>query len=82
MHSGNQGADMRRARYRVTVAFAVHGAVVGVFATRILWIQERLHFSPTALGAALVAPVVSACSPCRWPAGQPGGSVLAERCGA
>jgi MFS family permease len=61
VHYGNRGGDMRRARYRVTVAFAVHGAVVGVFATRILWIQEGLHLSPTALGAALVAPAVSAC---------------------
>jgi len=52
---------MRRARHRVTVIFAVQGAVVGVFATRILWIQERLHLSPTALGAALVVPAVSAC---------------------
>lgn len=52
---------LRRARYAVTAVFAIHGAVTATFATRIPWLQDRLHLGPTALGAAMVAPAVSAC---------------------
>ncbi|GAA0937155.1 MFS transporter [Nonomuraea longicatena] len=53
--------EVSRARVAVTVIFAVHGAALGAFATRIPWIQDRLQLSPAALGAALVAPAISAC---------------------
>ncbi|WP_157254178.1 MFS transporter [Nonomuraea typhae] len=53
--------EIRRARLAVTVIFAVHGAGLGAFATRIPWIQDRLELGPAALGAALVAPAISAC---------------------
>ncbi|GAA3820960.1 MFS transporter [Sphaerisporangium flaviroseum] len=49
---------VRRARVAVAVTFAVHGAVTGSFATRIPWLQERLHAGPGELGLALLAPAV------------------------
>jgi MFS family permease len=42
----------------VSAVFAIHGAVIGTFATRIPWIAERLHVDPGALGLALIAPAV------------------------
>jgi hypothetical protein len=53
--------EVSRARVAVTVVFAVHGAALGAFATRIPWIQDRLQLSPAVLGAALVAPAIAAC---------------------
>lgn len=53
--------EISRARLAVTMIFAVHGATMGAFAARIPWIQDRLQLSPAALGAALVAPAISAC---------------------
>ena len=44
----------------MTVAFAVHGAVNGSFATRIPWIRERLGLSAGALGLALLVPALGA----------------------
>lgn len=49
-----------RARVAVSAVFAVHGAVGGVFATRIPWIADRLHLTPGSLGLALLAPAVGA----------------------
>ena len=51
-------ARLARARVAVSAVFAIHGAVVGSFATRIPWIAERLHVDPGALGLALIAPAV------------------------
>jgi MFS family permease len=42
----------------VSAVFAIHGAVVGSFATRIPWIAGRLHVDPGALGLALIAPAL------------------------
>jgi MFS family permease len=49
---------LARARLAVSAVFAIHGAVVGNFATRIPWITDRLHIGPGALGLALIAPAV------------------------
>src|SRR3954451_4016845 len=46
--------DVRRARVAVAVVFAVHGAVMGSFATRLPWIAERLRTDPGGLGVALL----------------------------
>lgn len=54
------GATTRRARRAVAVVFAVHGAVMGDFATRIPWIQEHLGLSTGQLGLALVFPALGA----------------------
>ncbi|HMJ33695.1 MAG TPA: MFS transporter [Baekduia sp.] len=43
-----------------SVAFAVHGAVAGSFATRIPWIRDRLGLSAGALGLALLVPALGA----------------------
>ena len=52
--------DVRRARIAVAVVFAVHGAVVGTFATRIPWIAERLQIDAGWLGFALLFGAVGA----------------------
>jgi MFS family permease len=52
--------DARRARIAVAVVFAVHGAVVGTFATRIPWIAERLQIDAGWLGIALLFAAVGA----------------------
>jgi MFS family permease len=49
-----------RRHVAVAVAFAVHGAVNGSFATRIPWIRERLGLSAGALGIALLVPALGA----------------------
>lgn len=49
---------LARARLAVSAVFAIHGAVVGNFATRIPWITDRLHVDPGALGLALIAPAI------------------------
>jgi MFS family permease len=49
-----------RARYCVSVIFAVHGAVTGSFATRIPWIADHLHTGVGGLGIALTAPAIGA----------------------
>ncbi len=53
-------SDVRRARIAVAVVFAVHGAVVGTFATRIPWIAERLQIDAGWLGIALLFAAVGA----------------------
>jgi MFS family permease len=52
--------DVRRARIAVAVVFAVHGAVVGTFATRIPWIVERLQIDAGWLGIALLFVAIGA----------------------
>jgi hypothetical protein len=49
---------LRTQRIGVSTVFAVHGAVMGTFATRIPAISEHLHLSPGRLGLALFAPAV------------------------
>ncbi|MCW3001194.1 MAG: major facilitator superfamily permease [Conexibacter sp.] len=49
-----------RAHRSAAVVFAVHGAVVGSFATRIPWIRDRLDLGPGALGLALLVPALGA----------------------
>ena len=51
---------IRQARVAVSLVFAVHGAVVGTFATRIPWVADHAHASPGALGVALIAPALGA----------------------
>ncbi|WP_204011182.1 MFS transporter [Sphaerimonospora thailandensis] len=48
----------RPARVAVAVTFALHGAVMGSFATRIPWLQDHLNASSGELGLALLAPAV------------------------
>ncbi|MFF2658117.1 MFS transporter [Kitasatospora sp. NPDC058032] len=48
----------RRARIAVALAFAVHGAVGGTFASRIPWLKDHLGLSPGQLGLALVMPAI------------------------
>jgi fucose permease len=55
----NQHA-VRRARVSVSLVFAVHGAVVGSFATRIPWLVDHLDLSSGQLGLALVMPALGA----------------------
>jgi predicted MFS family arabinose efflux permease len=50
----------RRARIAVSVIFAVHGAVVGTFATRIPWIADHVRIDPGGLGLALLCASVGA----------------------
>lgn len=44
----------------IAAVFAVHGAVAGSLATRIPWIQDHVHLSPSALGLALLCPPIGA----------------------
>ncbi len=53
-------SDIRRPRIAISVIFAVHGAVVGNFATRLPWIADRLHTDPGGLGLALLFASVGA----------------------
>jgi MFS family permease len=53
-------SDVRRARIAISLIFAVHGAVVGTFATRLPWIADRLHTDPGGLGLALLFSAVGA----------------------
>jgi MFS family permease len=41
-------------RRAVAVVFAVHGAIIGTFATRIPWIAAHVHLSPGTLGISLL----------------------------
>ncbi|WP_327045948.1 MFS transporter [Microbispora sp. NBC_01189] len=50
--------ELRRARFAVSVVFALHGAVTGGFASRIPWIQDHVGVGPGGLGLALLAPAV------------------------
>ncbi|WP_055478612.1 MFS transporter [Sphaerimonospora mesophila] len=50
--------SLRRARVAVSVTFALHGAVMGSFATRIPWLQDQLNVNTGELGLALLAPAV------------------------
>ena len=52
--------DVRAARRATGVTFAVHGAVVGSFATRLPWIADRLGTDPGGLGLALLFVAVGA----------------------
>lgn len=52
--------EARRARVRVALVFAVHGAVTGSFVTRIPWLQDHLELTAGQLGLALVAPAIGA----------------------
>jgi MFS family permease len=52
--------DVRRARIAIAVVFAVHGAVVGTFATRLPWIAHRLDTDPGGLGVALLVASIGA----------------------
>lgn len=49
---------IRRAHAAIAVAFAVHGAASGSFATRIPWIKDHLALSPALLGLALACPAI------------------------
>ncbi|MET9223040.1 MFS transporter [Streptomyces sp. NPDC003300] len=49
---------IRRAHMAIAIAFAVHGAASGTFATRIPWIKDHLSLSPGALGLALACPAI------------------------
>jgi len=49
-----------RARWATSLAFAVHGAIAGSFATRIPQLQQGLDLSAGQLGAALMAPAIGA----------------------
>ncbi len=51
-----------RSRGAISLAFAVHGAVVGTFATRVPWIAEHVGASAGELGLALIAPALGAVS--------------------
>jgi MFS family permease len=53
---------MRRQRWAIATIFAVHGAVMGTFATRIPAIAEHLHLGPGALGLALAMPAAGSLS--------------------
>ncbi|MEU7696178.1 MULTISPECIES: MFS transporter [Microbispora] len=48
--------ELRRARFAVSVMFALHGAVTGGFASRIPWVQDHVGVGPGGLGLALLAP--------------------------
>ncbi|MBB5935534.1 MFS transporter [Streptomyces zagrosensis] len=52
--------QLRRARIAVALAFAVHGAVTGSFATRVPWVQEHTDVSAGQLGLALAFPALGA----------------------
>jgi MFS family permease len=54
--------SIRSQRIGIGAVFAVHGAVVGTFATRIPTIAEHLHLSTGVLGAALFLPAVGSLS--------------------
>ncbi|GAA3024585.1 MFS transporter [Kitasatospora albolonga] len=60
METMESGQQVRRARVRIALVFAVHGAVTGSFVSRIPWLQDHLDLSPGQLGLALVAPAVGA----------------------
>ncbi|MBD0734529.1 MFS transporter [Streptomyces sp. CBMA29] len=49
---------IRRAHMAIAIAFAVHGAASGTFATRIPWIKDHLSLGPGALGLALACPAI------------------------
>lgn len=51
-------SGVRRAHLAIGVAFAVHGAANGTWATRIPWIKDHLLLSPGALGLALACPAI------------------------
>ena len=54
------GNEVRRARIGVAVIFALHGAIVGTFATRIPWLADHLDTNPGGLGLALLFGAVGA----------------------
>ncbi|WP_329130065.1 MFS transporter [Streptomyces sp. NBC_01476] len=56
--TGRAPASARRAHLTIAVAFAVHGAANGTFATRIPWLKDHLHLSAGQLGLALVCPAI------------------------
>ncbi|MEP7055639.1 MAG: MFS transporter [Actinomycetota bacterium] len=58
--TGPRVPDFARERRAVAVVFAVHGAAVGSFASRIPWLQDRLHLDPGQIGLALVTGAVGA----------------------
>ena len=49
-------------RWAVAGVFAVHGAVVGTFASRLPWIADRLRLGPGQLGIALTMAAIGALS--------------------
>ena len=49
---------IRRAQWSISIAFALHGAASGTFATRIPWIKDHLGLSAAALGLALACPAI------------------------
>jgi MFS family permease len=53
-------AAERRVQLSVALAFAIHGAANGSFATRIPWIRDRLDLGPGQLGLALLVPAIGA----------------------
>ncbi|SFE63810.1 Predicted arabinose efflux permease, MFS family [Actinacidiphila alni] len=55
---GDRARRVRRAHLAIAVAFAVHGAASGTFATRIPWIKDHLDLGPGALGLALACPAI------------------------
>jgi MFS family permease len=55
-------SEVRPARGAIAIIFAVHGSVMGSFATRLPWIAGRLHIDPGGLGTALLFVAVGAVS--------------------
>jgi predicted MFS family arabinose efflux permease len=53
-------AAVRRGRIAVAAIFFLHGAVNGVYAGRLPWIQQHIHATPGVLGAALVTMTLGA----------------------
>src|SRR2546430_16387837 len=49
-------------RWAVAGVFAVHGAAVGTFASRLPWIADRLRLGPGQLGIALTMAAIGALS--------------------
>ncbi|WP_433888158.1 MFS transporter [Streptomyces sp. CA-111067] len=50
--------SIRRAHVSIAIAFALHGAASGTFASRIPWIKDHIGLSAAALGLALVCPAL------------------------
>ncbi|MYS84740.1 MULTISPECIES: MFS transporter [Streptomycetaceae] len=53
-------ARVIRARWAIAAVFAVHGAVIGNFATRVPWIRDHAGIGPGQLGIALAFPAIGA----------------------
>jgi len=58
--SRQRGPSARRDRIAISLVFAVHGAVVGTYSSRLPWVADHVHASPGTLGAAMSALTVGA----------------------